>query len=69
MWIEEFEQKVIDKFSKNKKVRLLLSFGRPNNSYELRFSDDFFQYDAFYMYKHNKTHQAIPYFEGKYVLQ
>ena len=69
LWIEEFEEKIIDKFIGNEKIRLLLSFGNPNDSYELRFTDDFFQYDAFYLYKHNATHQFLPYFDGDYAFK
>lgn len=67
MWIEEYEYKIVDKFIGNPNLRLLLSFGSPNESYELRFTDDFFQYDCFFFYKHNETHQFLPYFHGNYV--
>ena len=67
MWIEDYEDKILDEFIGNQNLRLLLSFGSPNESYELRFIDDFFQYDCFFFYKHNATHQFLPYFQENYV--
>ena len=69
MWIEEFDQRIIDNFTNNKKLTLLLSFGLPNESYELRFVDKDFQYDCFFIYKYNVTHQFIPLFNGKFVMK
>ena len=69
MWIEEFDQRIIEKFAKNKKLTLLLSFGLPNESYELRFIDKDFQYDCFFIYKYNSTHQFMPLFNGTYVMK
>ena len=69
MWIEEFDRKIIDKFIDNKKIRLRLTFGYPNDSYELSFTDDLFKYDAFFLYKYNQTHQYLPYFEKNYVFK
>ena len=62
MWIEEFYKRKFEKLCKNKKLTLLLSFGLPSESYELRFIDKDFQYDCFFIYKYNSTHQFMPLF-------
>jgi hypothetical protein len=67
MEIEEFDQRIIDKFLGNKNLKLIQSFGLPNESYELRFRDGSFLFDCFFIYKYNRTHRFIPYFSDNFV--
>jgi hypothetical protein len=70
MGIEEYEDRIIEKFNKkNQNLKLTISFGSPNESFELSLNDDLFKYDIFFFNKHNKTHQFIPYFENQFLFR
>jgi hypothetical protein len=47
--IEEFDRRIIDKFLGNENFKLLLSFGLQNESYELRFTVENYQFDCFFI--------------------
>ena len=69
MDIEEFDQRIINKFLGNENFKLLLSFGLPNESYELRFTAENFQFDCFFIYNYNTTHRFAPYFSDNFVIK
>ena len=55
--VNEFTPEVEELFKGDPKTPLILRFGLFNDSYELRLDDAFTQFDLFFTYAHNETHQ------------
>ena len=61
MFIEDYELELRRAFQGRKSIRLVKSFGIDNEALELRFHDDFFQADLFFLYKQNLSHMYMGY--------
>lgn len=61
----QYDPRVKHSFLGNKKAALIVEFGYPNDSYELRLDSDGLQIDMFYFYDFNSTHHWCGYQEKR----
>ena len=67
MSINEYDDRLFREFHRNPRLKLLLSFGSVKSGYELRFTNDYFSYDIFFLYPGNSTMQWNGYYEEKMI--
>jgi len=61
MKIEDYDENLFKTFLGNKNMMITVQYGFPDDSLEFTLLNKFFQYDVFFVYKLNSTHNFYGY--------